>query len=96
MVYGPDSYFIQVSECEWIQFNNKLFWAKFIYEGSDEKVFYLTRDKFRMEIFENKFNMYELNGQESKLSATVDAEWKKLTTPCQDYKSGNIPSIANY
>ena len=88
MEYGPGSYFIQVSECEWIQFKDKLYWAKFKYDGSDDKVFYLWRKEFKVEILENKFNIYELNGQQSKFSATVKAEWKNLSEPCQDYKSG--------
>ena len=90
--YGPGSYFIQVSECEWVQFSKNLFWAKFNYDGSaqsPEKVLYLSTRNYELDIFENKFNLYKLkSGKDRKLSDTQKGQWKNLTAHCQDYKSG--------
>jgi len=95
--YGPGSYFIQVSECEWIQFVKNLFWAKFKFdEENAEKVLYLSRKNYELDIFENQFNFYELkSGQDRQLSATEKGKWINLTTPCQTYKSDQVFQLKN-
>ena len=84
-----------MSDCEWVQFVNGEYWARFEFvelkedPASDGKILCLTRVGWEFQLFEKKGNFYKTKSGFKKIESIVSNEmtgWKYPAKKCHTHK----------